>query len=110
MANIIEAPPTYELPLSKGGDLVINFQQVDPDDAEAFLEYGDGVSVTLTIDTAPPTVASAEVDGYDAVVRVESEVADLIKKGTNWRVVVSTPGSPSTEIVAANGTVVRFDG
>lgn len=106
--NLISPPAEFVLPLSLGGDLVINFQQVDSNGA--FLAYASGVTVTLDIDTATGLSQAAVVSGHDAVVTVVSAVADLIPFGVLWRLIVTTPGSPATNVVAVNGTVGRFDG
>lgn len=110
--NLIDPTPTFSLPVSAGGAVVVNFQQVDPGDESTFVDYGVGVSVTLTIDTTPPIVAEAVVSGHDAVVRVEADSTSAVAmpRGTLWRVVVTTPGDPPTPIVGANGTVARYDG
>jgi hypothetical protein len=95
------------LPLSLGGDCVVDFVRVDT--AGAPVEYDPGTTVTLTIDDTTPVVATAVISDEHAVARVESTVADAIKAGLLWRCVVSLPGSPSTEIVVGNGKTVRKD-
>ena len=108
MTNLFEPPPKYVLPLSQGGDLVVDFLN-DPNDNETYVDYADGVTVTLRLDTNPPITADAAIDGHHAVVRVESEVADTIESGVPWRIIVSTPTTPTTEVVAAYGKTKRFD-
>jgi hypothetical protein len=99
MTNLFEPPPVYELPLSKGGDLSVDF-----------LNNGVGVTVTLIIDTEPAITKLAAVSTFHAAVKIESTVTDGIAKNTPWRLIVSSPTSPTTETVAANGKVKRFDG
>lgn len=103
-------PPIYDLPLSKGGDLSVDFRNNPNSDGTTFVDYEAGVTVTLTIDTDPVIEADASIDGYHAYVKVESAVVDLVKARVAWRAVVSTPTSPPTETVAANGKTQRFDG
>jgi hypothetical protein len=110
MANLVSPPAVFTLPLSKGSDLVVDFQQVDPANPTAFIDYADGTTVALVIDATPQITAAATISGHDALVRVESEVTDLVPNMTLWRLIVTIAGSPATEIVAVNGTVARFDG
>lgn len=109
MANLFDPPPTYDLPLSKGGDLSVDFQNNPSGDNTTFVDYGSGVTVTLLIDTNPQLTAAATVSGHHATVKVESTVADEIAPRTPWRLIVSSPTSPTTETVAAYGKVKRFD-
>jgi hypothetical protein len=115
--NLFAPPAVYTLPLTKGRDLVIDFKQKMPDGEGVlvYTEYGEGVEVLLIIDTAPePIVAEAVIDGYHAVVKVESDITDDIPGGTYWRCLVSIPDNGSeattTDLVPCNGRVSRFDG
>jgi hypothetical protein len=110
MTNLFDPPPVFDLPLSKGGDLSVDFLNNPSGDQTTFVNYGSGVTVTLVIDTTPPTTASASVSTFHAAVKLESTVTDLIATRTPWRLIVSSPTSPTTETVAANGKVKRFDG
>lgn len=107
MDPLFPTPARYGLPLSKGGDLVVDFMNKP---GGTFTAYDGSVSVSLVIDTDTPIVATATITGYHAVCKVQSDVADTVKIGTLWRCIVSTAGSPSTEVVAVNGRVVRADG
>lgn len=109
MTNLFDPPPKYDLPLSKGGDLSVDFRNNPSGDEVTFVDYGFGVTVTLIIDTAPVTEAPATVSTSHAAVKIESAVTDLIKATTPWRLIVSSPTSPTTETVAAYGRVKRFD-
>lgn len=104
-------PPIYGLPLSKGGDLIVDFlNKVPGSSPTAYVDYPDGVAVSLVIDTDIPIVADAAVDTHHAVVRVESEVADTVLAGKLWRCIYQIPGSPTTEIIVTNGRTERHDG
>lgn len=107
MVNLFTPPPSYDLPLSKGGDLVVDFVRVD--DTNTPIPYDAGSTVTLTIDTTPPTVGTATISVEHALVKIESTAVDPIKKGVMWRCVVSLNTVPTTEIVARNGTTTRAD-
>jgi hypothetical protein len=109
MANLFDPPPVYTLPLSLGGDLSVDFQNNPSGDNQTFVDYGVGVTVTLVIDTDPALEVDADVTDYHAVVKVESEVTDLIDTDTKWRLIVASPTTPTTETVAARGKVKRFD-
>jgi|SRR5262245_32811080 len=106
--NLFDPPPRYILPLSRGGDLAVDFRN-DPNKNNVYVDYDPGTEVVLTIDTSPPIVAIADINGYHATVKIESETTDPIKADTTWRVVVSLATNPTTEVVAANGKVKRFD-
>lgn len=110
MANLVSPPAVFTLPLSKGSDLVVDFQQVDPNNPTSFIDYATGTTVALVIDASPQIIVNATISGHDALVRMESEVADTVATMTLWRLIVTIPGSPATETVAVNGTVARFDG
>lgn len=104
-------PPVYALPLSLGGDLIVDFKNKTPDsDPVAYEDYPDGVSVVLKIDTDVPISATATISTHHAVVRVESEVADTIANGKLWRCIYRVAGSPVTDVIVANGKTERHDG
>jgi hypothetical protein len=110
MTTLFTPPPVFDLPLSKGGDLSVDFLNNPSGDEVTFVDYGAGVTVTLVIDTTPPTTAVAAVSTFHAAVAIQSTVTDLIASRTPWRLIVSSPTTPTTETVAANGKVKRFDG
>jgi hypothetical protein len=110
MTTLFTPPPVFDLPLSKGGDLSVDFLNNPSGDGTTFVDYGAGVTVTLVIDTEPVTTAPAVVSTYHAAVKLESTVTDAILPRTPWRLIVSSPTTPTTETVAANGKVKRFDG
>jgi len=105
--ELFARPPRGTIPLSKGGDLVIDFlQRVDG----LYTDYGAGVTVALVIDALPVRVTSpGTISTYHALCKVESEVADLIPAGISWRCIVSYPTIPRTEIIAMNGVTSRAD-
>lgn len=108
MTNLYPPPPVYDLPLSLGGDLIVDFVRVDTNGDP--LAYDPGTIVKLTIDTAPATTATATITDEHALVKIESTALDPIPKRTLWRAVVSLTTDPSTELVVANGKTSRADG
>lgn len=104
-------PPVYGLPLSLGGDLIVDFLNKVPGSSPAtYADYPDGVTVVLKIDTDTPITATATISTHHAVVRVESEVADVIPNGKLWRCIYRVAGSPATDVIVANGKTERHDG
>ncbi|MFG1794114.1 hypothetical protein [Nocardia sp. NPDC049149] len=97
--------------MSKGGDLLVDFRNKVPGSSPAtYTDYPSGVAVLLIIDTDVPISATATIATNHAVVRVESEVADAIPQGKLWRCIYRVPGTPTTEVVLANGKTERHDG
>ncbi|MFE7745359.1 hypothetical protein [Nocardia sp. NPDC057455] len=111
---LFNPPPVHALPVSWHGDLVINFENVDPNSADpenpTLLDYDAGVTGYLDLRTSTPQRFPADITGSNAVVRIESEVADELNNGTLYAFILSYPGSPTTEIVVVNGKIQRFDG
>src|SRR5258708_38746257 len=106
VANLFPTPQNFDLPLSLGQDLSIDFQRQD--DAGNPLDYDIGTTVTLIIDAAEPINGVAIVNGHHANVLVLSEVVDLVKKATLWRCRITLPDN--TDIVPCNGQIIRYDG
>lgn len=109
MAYLIPPPRKFMLPLSKGGDLVVDFRNNPSNDKVTFVDYDEGVTVQLIIDTQPPIIVDAVISTSHANVKVESSVADDIPTDTVWRAIATIPTSPPTNIVGAFGKVRRFD-
>lgn len=108
---LFNPPPVYGLPLSKGGDLIVDFlNKVPGSDPVAYEDYPSGVAIVLKVDTDTPITATAVITTHHAVVRVESEVADIIPAGKLWRCIYRVTASPATDIIVANGKTERHDG
>ncbi|WP_280465224.1 DUF7264 domain-containing protein [Nocardia brasiliensis] len=112
---LFDPPPVHTLPVSWHGDLIVDFQNVDPDSVDPEnpdpLNYDAGVTAYLDIKTSPtPQRFTATIVDSIASIRVESTVADAFAKKTKWAFILSYPGTPSTEIVVANGEIARYDG
>jgi len=107
-------PPTHLLPFSWRSDLVVDFENVDPDSPDPEnptpLDYEDGVTGYLDLRTNPVQRFPAVITGAHAVVRIESEIADTIGDNKQWVFLLSYPGTPTTEVAVANGTTKRYDG
>jgi hypothetical protein len=108
---LFDPPPVYGLPISKGGDILVDFKnKVRGSNPATYEDYPDGVSVVLVIDTDTAITATATISTHHAVVRIESEVADLIPAGKLWRCIYRVAGSPVTDVIVANGKTERHDG
>lgn len=114
MTTLFDPPQTHELPVSKRGDLLINFRNRDPDNPEAFVDFPAGTLGVLTIETETPHVVTVTPSGHDCVVRVEASVCDLLKNGVLWSMRLRYPDPEFADTfldqIVANGTVKRFDG
>jgi hypothetical protein len=123
MANLFEPPPIFTLPLSKGGDLYFGFIYkplvVDEDGAPvltgggqrqyAVADYPDGATVALIIDNDDTTITvDADIAGPQATVWEDKAVADTVKGGKLWRVVLTF--ADGFDQVICNGKTVRKDG
>lgn len=110
MADLFSPPLTANLPLSLGKDVVLTFRNKVPDSSPAtYVDYPNDVSVKLVIGKGTSEITStATISGSDATCRIESTVADKVKSGALWRVVVTSDGT--TDEVPLNGKVVRHDG
>jgi hypothetical protein len=111
---LFDPPPVHGLPVSWHGDLVVDFENVDPDSADPNnpdpLNYEAGVVGYLDLKTEPVQRFTAAITGNHAVVRVESEITDDLKNGVLWVFLLQYPGSPTTELPVTNGQVERHDG
>ena len=108
MTNLVNPPKNFTLPLSRGQDLVIDFQNQDTNGAS--LDYPDGTTLTLIIDGAVPVSQAATISGGHAMVFVPYTTTDQILARVTWRCVIDLPGSPDVHIVPCNGTTSRADG
>lgn len=127
MARLFDPPPTFELPLSKGGDvyfrLVYKPLVIDEATGEPALDtdgnrryeeadYPAGAAVTVTIETTPPAAANIEIeatiDGSVATVWGDTLDADTVAVNSRWRAVLTYDNG--LDIVLCNGKTTRFDG
>ena len=109
MQALIQPPRKAILTLSLGRDVVVTFRnRVPGSDPVDYDDFPEGVSVRLVIGKGNSAVtALGTISGSYATCRIESTVADAVKAGTLWRLVVSVG---SDDQVPLNGTVVRADG
>lgn len=127
MANLFDPPPTFTLPLSKGGDLYCQFVYkplvvdgdgdpvLDINGGKQFAEadYPAGATVNLTIDAASDGSTAAiaipaVISGSRATVSEDHLVVDDVPKNTFWRVVITYTGD--VDVVMCNGLTSRNDG
>lgn len=108
MTDYIGLPPQSRIiPVTKGTDVAFTLRRRDGDGNT--VDWDAEVFVNVDLKDAPQRFETV-VSGADAVVRIESEVANLIKTGTTWQAIVSLPGSPSLEKPLCVGSFERFDG
>jgi hypothetical protein len=108
--NLYKPPSTYSLPVSWHADVLVDFQNCDPDDSETPVSYGVGVAGYLDVKTSTPQRFAATMDAHHAVVKIESAVSDLLADRTEWVFLLAYPTSPTTEVPVVNGTIRRYDG
>jgi hypothetical protein len=107
MADLFKMSPNYTLPLRKGKDLKLDVKRkVDG----TYAAWPEGAVVQLVIEADPPVTAVAAINDYHAVVRVESEVCDVLAAGLSYRVEVELPdGESEWDDVPIQGRTVRRD-
>lgn len=113
VSYIYDPPPTAQLPLSLGRDVILTFRNKVPGSNPAsYVDYPDGVSVKLVIGKGDSEILGvATISGSDATCRIESDLVDGVRTGALWRVVVSRAnGLLVDDEVPLNGKVVRNDG
>ena len=122
MTKLFDAPPIFELPVSKGDDLYFTFVYkplvvdgngdpiLDGNGNKQYVidDYPAGATVALTIDTDTPIVVDATISDSEATLWEQSEVADTITTGKLWRVIITF--SDGRDKVLCNGTALRSDG
>jgi hypothetical protein len=119
--TLFPPPQVFALPLSRGGDLHVDFvykpMVLDPAGDPVLVggqpsyqvaDYPAGAVVTLTIDTDPRIIAVAAITGPHAIVHIDYLAADQIPARVLWRCVLTTTDGLDT--VIANGTTTRHDG
>lgn len=106
---IVPPPPGGKIiAVTRGTDCAFTLRRKDTDGNP--LDWNCQVWVCVDIDRKNPTKVLADVAGADALVRIESEQADLIRTGAAWRVVRSLDGAPSLEKPVMVGYFERHDG
>ena len=101
--------PNRVIPVTKDCDAKITLRRRDPVTHDP-LDWGADVYILVDVDKSSPTKVNAVVVDSLATLVVESSVTNLIKAGTTWRVVMSSPGSPSFERPLMVGVFERNDG
>lgn len=101
----------YVVSLTRNGDCVFTIRAIDPDTKQP-IDWDCEVLVFFVASTSgAQTKVVAAVSGPDAVVRIESELADLIRPGSGWQAIRSYPGQPSSlDDPLLVGSFVRSDG
>lgn len=109
MTNLFNPPPTATLPISLGKDVVVVFRNKVPgSDPAEYEDYPLGVVVTLAIGKGSSEIRGiGTIAGSTATCHIQSTLADKVRSGAFWRVIVS---SGTSDDVPLNGKVVRADG
>lgn len=101
--------PNRVIPITKDCDAKVTLRRTDPD-TQAPIDWVGDVYMLIDIDKVTPTRVDATVVDSLATVSVEATTTNLCKTGTTWRIVLSSPGSPSFERPLLVGTFERNDG
>ena len=107
MTSYIGEPPQERtIPVTLGCDKLFTVQRTQNGAPTAF-DSGTTVYMWIDIDKTAPTKVNAVVSGTNAAFTIPSEVADLTRTGTRWRI-VNDYGT--TEIPILVGRFERHDG
>lgn len=110
MAYLFPPPPVFTLPVSLGQDIILTFKNMVPgSDPAEYTNYAAGLSIKLVIGKGSSAiVAPAEIEGFTATCKIQSELADKVADGAIWRCIVSD--NLGNDTVPINGSVARNDG
>lgn len=100
--------PNRVIPLTRDCDWVFGMARKDA--LGDPVDWDGSIYMLIDIDRAEPTRIDGEVADENATIKVESEVANLCRNGTTWRVVLSGATDPTTEIPLLVGKFERNDG
>lgn len=118
-ALLIPPPPAEALPLSYDGDLIVDFRNRDPNNANNFIDYPAGVTGVFSIytdlkdKTAERITVSVTPSSSHCEVKIDAQQLNTIKAGTRWSFRLKFPDTDlmdGYDKVVANGEVVRYDG
>lgn len=110
MAYLFPPTPVFTLPVSLGEDIKLTFKNRVPGSSPAtYTDYPAGMSIKLVIGKGSSAiVAPAEIEGFTATCKIQSELADKVADGAIWRCIVSDDLGNDT--VPLNGPIERHDG
>lgn len=100
---LIPPPPTYYLPATLDGDLVVDFRNRDPNDASAYLDYPDGVEGIFTIYTDLKVAGTERItvtvtpSGYHMVAKVPASQMNTVKDVTLFGFRLAIPDADFTD-------------
>lgn len=111
--KLFDEPPIRELPVSRGGDIVLHVSRRSDEGEPDPWPEGTEVWLQLTPRGVRDSGGDLRFDGarddsgsYSII--AESEVADELRDESLWALIVQFPGMPRR--VALNGEVRRYDG
>lgn len=100
----------YVVSLTRNADCVFTIRAIDPDTKQP-IDWNCDVWVFFRSGNAGTRQkVVAAVSGPDAVVTIESEIADEVRNGMAWQAIRSQPDQPSREDPLLVGAFVRSDG
>lgn len=104
--NFLGKPPSaWVIPVTRGCDRGLTVRRKN--EAGSLVPWDADVYIVIDIDRADPTTVDATVDGAVASFVLDSDVCDLVKDSTKWRIVMSDGG---LETPLAVGRFERYDG
>lgn len=108
MSDFICNPPVEKvLPVTRGCDRSFSIRRTDSDGVAVDFAADAQVYMWVDIDKAAPTQVFAVVSGSVAAFTISSEVADLVRSGTRFRIVLDLG---SDEVPLLVGKFARYDG
>lgn len=109
MTYLFPPPLVRTLPVSLGGDIIVDFKnRVPGSDPVEYVNYPNDLTIDLVVgEGSSKIIAPAVISTFHAVCRIESTVADTLKDGTPWACIVHVVDD---DTVAINGPLERNDG
>lgn len=111
MIEYLGTPPVSRvIPVTKNTDRRLRFTRYDKaGEGRVEVPWGGTISVEIDIDPDDPEVIEADVDGANAVVVIDKDIANqVVTKKTKWRAILVVDTDYETPI--AVGTFERHDG
>ncbi|MEB3021319.1 hypothetical protein [[Mycobacterium] crassicus] len=101
----------YVVSLTRNADCVFTIRAIDPDTKQPIDWNCDVWVFFVASNNGAQTKVAATVTGPDALVRIESDIGELIRDGAAWQAIRSHADQPSSlEDPLLVGSFVRSDG
>lgn len=98
-------PKVWLISVTRGCDRVLTIRRRDA--AGELVDWDADLFIDVDVDRSDPTRVEADVDGAEATFVLQSDLCDVVKNTTKWRVFMSRDG---IETPLAVGTFGRSDG